>query len=63
MDIFDRATEPEEQDRARALAHRHPTGPAATGQCLNCDHPLPDGLRWCDAECRDEWQTFAGDRP
>lgn len=56
MDIFDRATEREEQDRDRALQYRRPTGPTATGQCLACEQPLPAGLRWCDAECRDDWE-------
>lgn len=58
MDIFDKATEFEEQERDRALHHRRPIGPEATGVCLNCERQLPDSLRWCDAECRDEWETF-----
>jgi len=28
----------------------------ATGRCLWCNEPLADGRRWCDAECRDEWE-------
>lgn len=28
----------------------------ANGFCLYCETPLSDGLRWCDAECRDEWE-------
>lgn len=57
MDIYDRATEREEQDRDRAMQYRRPTGPVATGQCLACEHPLPAGQRWCDAECRDDWEA------
>lgn len=29
---------------------------ASTGYCLYCEEPLPDGRRWCDASCRDEWE-------
>lgn len=28
----------------------------ATGRCLNCGEELADGARWCDADCRDDWQ-------
>lgn len=31
-------------------------GPEATGHCLNCGEELADGARWCDADCRDDWQ-------
>jgi hypothetical protein len=58
MDDTDRATEREENARADALRERKPAGPEATGQCLNCERPLAPGLRWCDSECRDEWQEF-----
>ena len=27
-----------------------------TGQCLYCDASVPEGHRWCDADCRDGWQ-------
>lgn len=59
MDVFDRATEREEQDRELAMQNRRPSGPAATGHCLACEAPLPDGQRWCDSECRDDWEAFA----
>jgi hypothetical protein len=39
------------------LAMRKPAAPQATGFCLNCGEPLPAG-RWCDAECRDDWQRL-----
>lgn len=58
MDDTDRATVREEQARADALRERRPQGPEATGLCLNCERPLAAGLRWCDAECRDEWESF-----
>lgn len=62
MDIFDRATEREEKDRALALANRRPTGPEATGLCLFCEEPLPPAAsgqpapRWCDCDCRQDWE-------
>ena len=29
----------------------------ATGACLNCGEGLHEnGQRWCDAECREDWQ-------
>ena len=63
-DFADLGADREEKDRAlalnvRALALkvRAPEGPSATGMCLCCGEPLADGLRWCDAECRDVWQA------
>jgi hypothetical protein len=29
---------------------------AARGVCLNCDQPLPLQRRWCNANCRDEYE-------
>lgn len=28
----------------------------STGYCLFCGEPLEAGRRWCDADCRDDWQ-------
>lgn len=56
-DFADLGADREERDRALALKVRAPEGPAATGVCLCCGEPLADGLRWCDAECRDTWQA------
>lgn len=30
------------------------------GQCHNCGASVPDGHRWCDADCRDDWERRAG---
>jgi hypothetical protein len=27
--------------------------PNVSGQCWECDTPVPDGRRWCSTECRD----------
>lgn len=29
---------------------------AATGECLWCEKPVPDKVRFCCADCRDDWQ-------
>lgn len=33
-------------------------GPVATGSCLNCTEPVEKPKRWCDADCRDDWQRI-----
>ncbi|GHT90510.1 hypothetical protein FACS1894101_3060 [Betaproteobacteria bacterium] len=37
-------------------AKQKPAAPEATGYCLNCGDPIADMRRWCDSECRDEWE-------
>lgn len=37
---------------------RKPEGPLATGWCYNCTEPLAAGMRWCDADCRDDWENL-----
>jgi len=32
----------------------------AVGTCLCCGDELPEGRRWCDADCRDLWQKLEG---
>jgi hypothetical protein len=27
-----------------------------TGFCANCGEPVEPKLRWCNAECRDDWE-------
>lgn len=56
-DFADLGSAREELDRKLALEYRAPAGPTATGVCLCCGEELVDGLRWCDAECRDAWQA------
>jgi len=56
-DIADRAQILSEFFLATSLADGDRMLPAAqaTGECLWCGERLPDGRRWCDVECRDEW--------
>lgn len=58
MDYADQAQDEIEQALRMALARRGAGSPpevAATGFCLNCGEKLAEGVRWCDAVCRDEW--------
>lgn len=55
-DFADLGAAREEMDRALALKMRALEGPAATGYCLACGVALDGGRRWCDADCRDDWQ-------
>ena len=55
-DIIDQANVAAEVFRDAALSQRKTEGPAATGYCFNCDARLAPKLRWCGAECRDDWE-------
>lgn len=63
-DIIDAGCDREEKDREIALAHRRawvdPTPPR--GCCYNCEEPIAPGERFCDADCRDDFdkRTRAG---
>ena len=66
MDDGDFAERQEQLWRDLALAaHRNRPKPAVivlTKNCLNCGEPLPATQltaphRWCDADCRDDWQA------
>lgn len=58
MDDVDKAQHQEDMMLNHYLnnARRQATSALATGECLYCEEPLPPGLRWCGAECRDDWQ-------
>lgn len=56
-DIIDDAQKREEEILAAALKYRKPEGPVANGACHNCGAILTKpGARWCDADCRDDWE-------
>lgn len=63
-DPIDEAQAINEAHLERSLKKRRPEGPAPAGYCLNplCELDLPDGQRWCDAECRDEWERRSGNQ-
>ena len=58
MDEMDLASDREERAREAALSFRMPDGPAPIGECLDpgCREPLSPGERFCDAECRDNYE-------
>ncbi|WP_396190086.1 DUF2116 family Zn-ribbon domain-containing protein [Flavobacterium sp.] len=57
-DAIDKACEREQMDRDLAIASaRKNNGTAkATGHCLSCNAALDQGKRWCDTECREDWE-------
>jgi len=59
--IHDKASDLAEQRRQESIeAHRNraESGPKATGYCLNCEAPVEKPRRWCDVECRDDWERY-----
>ena len=37
-------------------ASKRPEGPAPTGECFWCGETVADHMRWCDSECRDQYE-------
>lgn len=58
-DDADRAADYEEMERLNALRQRKPEL-KFTGKCHYCEEPLGEGRRFCDAECRDEYEIYGG---
>lgn len=56
-DVGDQGAARQEQFNQNALRVRKPEGPAAVGHCLYCGEDLPGAARWCDAECRDDYEV------
>lgn len=57
MDIVDQAQEAEAlfiELAKKAITLAAPALPA-NGVCYNCQSPLDPGLRFCDADCRDDY--------
>ena len=56
-DKSDAASDYEQRDRDAALAVRRPaSGLEYTGHCHWCGDITGGGQRFCDADCRDDWQ-------
>jgi len=57
MDDIDYAQEREQSDRALAIAAAARSAPElpACGQCYNCLATLPEGVRFCDCDCRNDY--------
>lgn len=58
MDNADRAQQHIEKHLARALNNLNRTHIPSTRKCLYCEEPVEKG-RFCDAECRDEYEKIA----
>ena len=57
-DEFDRASDQEMQMLERTIAWASSRPPELTpiGECYNCSAALPEGHRFCDSDCRDDYQ-------
>lgn len=55
-DIADKANDHIERENAGLLAKRLPTGPAACGACHFCGEEVHGEARFCDADCRDDYE-------
>ncbi len=64
MDVADITQERLDAQAAISLAAVRAAGPVLPdiGQCHNCGQPTPPAHRWCDADCRDDWQLRTGGR-
>lgn len=58
-DDADKADFQQEMFREAAMKMRRQEGPLPTGKCLFCDEPLPMPHRWCDVDCREDWEKRA----
>lgn len=56
-DIADQAAQQNElADAATLRTYRRAEGPTARGQCYNCGEVLTGAARWCDEDCREDWE-------
>lgn len=57
-DISDQATIIEEQERESCLrkAREQRNGLQPTGFCYYCTEPVAEDRRFCDSDCRDQWE-------
>ena len=57
-DELDRASDLEQAERDHAIASaRNYKAVVATGLFLYCSSEVSDGKRWCNADCRDDWEN------
>ena len=55
MDEADAADLTQEQALTAALRRRHATLPAV-GQCYSCGEPVEGNAKFCNAECREDFE-------
>ena len=60
MDVSDQATRQEElmRDIAMKRASNHPPHLPAVGACHWCSASVPAGARFCDRDCRDDFDRL-----
>lgn len=59
MDEADRADEERESSLQLALSKALRAAdkvPRSSGKCLWCEEPVAQGRRWCNSECREDWE-------
>lgn len=57
MGFFDQASEAETCHREECIARARVYQPLPDiGECYNCSEPLPVGMRFCDADCRKDYE-------
>lgn len=56
MDEIDKANERAQELLEESLAKRKEQGPPPCGFCCFCQAPVPKGHRWCDIDCRQDWE-------
>jgi hypothetical protein len=58
IDEAEAASNATELFTAAALKKRKPVPPIKrSGKCLNCAERISKKRRWCDSQCRDEWEA------
>lgn len=60
-DEADIAAAQEEAHRMAALNRRQATLPSV-GQCYACGEPVGGSLRFCDTDCREDWERIEAAR-
>lgn len=43
-------------EQAIEAARQSHSSAVYTGRCLYCRAPTEEGRRWCDSDCRDDWE-------
>jgi len=56
VDLAQEQSERLEEIRLRNCRLQAQAAPLPTGVCFNCGELVMDSLRWCDIECRDDWE-------
>lgn len=62
-DEIDRAREYEQVQRDYLIeSARRYKSPVATGLCLYCSSEVSNGLRWCNSDCRNDYERLEPSR-